>query len=155
MKKQFEVPVTKASFGFLLNSEGKVLLVANDYAERCIMWGLPGGGIEDGENPEICVVREFREEVGIEIEVVTFVGVIERFKPEWELNLHATFFAVKLLSGEARVDPNEEHVVGFEYCSISDIKAKQEMVLGRNRIVEYLVNPQKYPAHIIMTPDEE
>ena len=31
-------------------------------------WDLPGGGREDGETPEVCVLRETREEVGLTLQ---------------------------------------------------------------------------------------
>lgn len=32
-------------------------------------WLLPGGGMEAGETPEICVVREMKEETGLDVDV--------------------------------------------------------------------------------------
>ncbi|MFD7903851.1 NUDIX domain-containing protein [Kitasatospora sp. NPDC059747] len=37
-------------------------------------WGMPGGGLEIGENLPGAVVREVREETGIEVEVIGLVG---------------------------------------------------------------------------------
>lgn len=155
MKTKDEIPVTYAAFGYLLDDDGRVLLVANNYDQHGIMWGLPGGGMEEGESPEDCVVREFGEEVGLKVEVVRPVGAIERFKPDWDLNLFAYFFEVALLEGIPRVDPDEEHVVDLGYFSAEEILDKDGTVLGRLWIVDYLKNSHEYPKNIVMEQDEE
>lgn len=50
-----------------------VVLVRNHgWPEK--MFGLPSGFLEKGESPEAGLRRELREELGIEVEVVSFVG---------------------------------------------------------------------------------
>ena len=31
------------------------------------MWDLPGGGVEADETPQACIVREMREEIGLQL----------------------------------------------------------------------------------------
>jgi 8-oxo-dGTP diphosphatase len=53
-----------------LNDQNEVLLFLRDDfpAIQCPnMWDLPGGKIEDDETPEACIVREMREEIGIDL----------------------------------------------------------------------------------------
>lgn len=38
-------------------------------------WSIPGGGMEPGESIAECVIREVREETGIEVRPVRLVGV--------------------------------------------------------------------------------
>lgn len=62
------VPAVTAA---VLNDEGQILLihkVDND------LWALPGGGHNAGESITTTVVREVREETGLDIEVERLVG---------------------------------------------------------------------------------
>jgi 8-oxo-dGTP diphosphatase len=66
-----------AAYGLCRDQAGRVLLVRaavhDDYPRY---WGLPGGGIEHGEAPRDAVVREFEEETGFSVKVVTLREVI-------------------------------------------------------------------------------
>lgn len=47
---------------FITDQEGKVLVVK----ENQDFWSLPGGGLEHGESAHDCLVREIKEEIGID-----------------------------------------------------------------------------------------
>ncbi|TLS37261.1 NUDIX hydrolase [Pseudalkalibacillus caeni] len=54
----------KGSAAICVNDSGEVLMV------RCKGddgWAVPSGGIEEGENPEQCCIREVKEETGYDI----------------------------------------------------------------------------------------
>ena len=64
--------VTVGAFGIITNEQDEVLLChRNDYNA----WNLPGGGFEKNETPWGCVVREVKEETGLDIKVSRLVGV--------------------------------------------------------------------------------
>lgn len=54
------------------NHKCKVLLVRHGNGEK--KWGLPGGGMHQGENPKEAAIRETKEETGLFIPDVSFVG---------------------------------------------------------------------------------
>jgi ADP-ribose pyrophosphatase YjhB (NUDIX family) len=50
----------------------RVLLQRRDDNGR---WGLPGGGVDPGESVRTAVVREVREETGLDVEPLRLIGV--------------------------------------------------------------------------------
>jgi 8-oxo-dGTP diphosphatase len=62
------------------------------------LWEFPGGKREPGETFEQCLVREIREEVGVEISVGQLFEEITHDYPE--KSVHLKFFNCRLLAGE-------------------------------------------------------
>lgn len=51
-------------------------------------WELPGGKAEPGESLEACLMREFREEVGLDVVVSTALDIIEHQYDHGHVRLH-------------------------------------------------------------------
>jgi 8-oxo-dGTP diphosphatase len=64
----FQARYSVGVVGVVFNEKGQVLLVEHVFHPRH-PWGLPGGWVERGESPEKTVIREFEEELSLEIEV--------------------------------------------------------------------------------------
>jgi 8-oxo-dGTP diphosphatase len=58
----------------LLERDGRVLLARRVIQPRLGFWDLPGGFLEEGEDPLHGLRREFREETGLEVEPLEFLG---------------------------------------------------------------------------------
>jgi mutator protein MutT len=64
--------------GAVIVQDGKVLLVKRKYPPLAGEWSLPGGGVEVGETLDACVLREMREETGLDVEVGPVIEVFDR-----------------------------------------------------------------------------
>lgn len=60
------------AYAVVFDEAGQVLFC---HRRDCDFWNLPGGGVESGEAAWQVVVREVREETGLEVEVVRLAGL--------------------------------------------------------------------------------
>lgn len=81
---------------FAFDADGRLLLLRHGYDGR--RWGPPGGRMEPGEDPLDCVVRETREEIGVEIAVEHLIGLYRL-----ENGFAAYAFGCRIVSGEPEI----------------------------------------------------
>lgn len=83
--------------GIIIDENGKIAVFnkanKNEYK-------LPGGGIDDGENPEEAFKREALEETGCEIEIVKSLGTIEEHKSLDNFKQTSYIFVAKVISNK-------------------------------------------------------
>jgi 8-oxo-dGTP diphosphatase len=98
-------------------SDGRVVLIKRRDNGR---WGLPGGLVDWGEDLPTAVVRELREETGLEIVAIgRLVGVYS--SPSRDPRMHSVCVAIEAqVTGETRIEDEleVEAVEAFEKDSI-------------------------------------
>lgn len=83
----------------LIFHRGKLLITQRyEGAHLGGLWEFPGGKREGGETFEECLVREIREELGVEISVGELFEEVRHDYPE--KSVHLKFFRCKLIDGE-------------------------------------------------------
>lgn len=99
------------AFGVLWNSDRTEILLERRADAPDRGWGFPGGFLEYGESPMQAVVREFKEETGLNVSVVRILGLSTHItdKNAWgdaQENI-AIGFEVQLIDGELQPDGDE------------------------------------------------
>jgi ADP-ribose pyrophosphatase YjhB (NUDIX family) len=64
--------------GAIVVDKGALLLIKRDREPARGQWSLPGGRVEIGETLREALVREVREETGVDVDVDGLIGVAER-----------------------------------------------------------------------------
>jgi mutator protein MutT len=67
--------------GAILADGERILLIRRGHEPEAGRWSLPGGRIEPGETDQQALVREVREETGLEVTAGPLVGAVDRALP--------------------------------------------------------------------------
>lgn len=59
----------------ILIEDGKLLLIKRAAEPFRGQWALPGGRIDENETAEQCLLREMKEETGLDVEPIALVGI--------------------------------------------------------------------------------
>jgi mutator protein MutT len=90
---------------FIINEEGKILLTHRGPSARNQVgkWEAPGGKVEFGETAEQTIVREAKEELGIDIKVDDLLGFVDDIIPEEKQHWAGPTWLASIVSGEPKI----------------------------------------------------
>lgn len=109
--------------GCIILDDKKRILLLHRNTDTKQQWEIPGGKLEPGETAEQAAIRELREELGVEIKIISKIGS-QNFVEEG-LTIHYAWFYSQLVSGTPRLlEPHYFDAV--RYFSISELKAEEE-----------------------------
>ena len=96
----------------IIEKNGQVLAAQRGPAMAMpFKWEFPGGKINPGETPENSIIREIKEELGIEIQIKTMLPPSSHSYPDLHIRLHP--FVCRISRG--RIEPAEHHAVQWTY----------------------------------------
>lgn len=105
-----------------LNEDREILMVKSFDSEK---WAVPSGGIEKGESPEECCIREVKEETGYDIVVED--NLFNKEIEIKEIKVKTYYFKVKKLGESEGINDPDKIIVAAEWKSLSDIQAIQHV----------------------------
>ena len=99
----------KTSTAIIPYDENKILLIKRNTKPFKGYWALPGGRMDPGETIEQTIVREVKEETGLDVAIMRKIGeyVEKGLKDEVEYEYYPTCFLVKPVAGELKKQDSE------------------------------------------------
>jgi len=92
----------------IIERDGQVLLVKRKNAHGAGTWAVPGGHLEFGETPEVCAIREIREEVGIAISEACFAALTNDYFADEDKHYITIWMRGTHITGEPCVTSHRE-----------------------------------------------
>jgi ADP-ribose pyrophosphatase YjhB (NUDIX family) len=125
---------TIGAFAIILDEQDRVLLChRRDYD----LWNLPGGGVELNETPWECVIREVKEETGLDVEVESLAGIYSK-RNETDICFS---FICKVTGGKISLTDEADILKYFAVNEIPQNTSPNQV----DRIKDVLVEKQKMP----------
>jgi 8-oxo-dGTP diphosphatase len=95
------------------DEKGKIILIRRKNPPYQGEWALPGGFVEYGETVEDAILREFKEETGVTIEIQGFLGVYSDPKRDPRGHMITVCFLASKTHGELKANTDAEDVSSF------------------------------------------
>jgi 8-oxo-dGTP diphosphatase len=89
--------------------QNKILLIKRSTPPFVGYWALPGGRVDPGETVKQTIVREVKEETGLDITIVSKIGEYHEqgIQNGFEYDYYPACFLVKVVGGEIKKQESE------------------------------------------------
>ena len=132
----------------ILIEDDRILLIEHTKNNRKY-WLVPGGGVDWGESAAEALIREFKEETSLDIEVEKFLFISETIAPDKQKHVINLYFKIKkaenssniMKLGEEKILTDLRFIPEDEIKNIKlypNIKEKLIKLLNKENIEPYL-----------------
>jgi aminoglycoside 6'-N-acetyltransferase len=111
----------KGAAGVCINEENQVLMVLQAAPDEEPKWTVPSGGIEGNETYEEACIREFEEETGLTVEIVSKLQDKNGMNAQYGISYDIQYFLVKQVSGELTLQDPDEFILEIAWKSADEL----------------------------------
>ena len=111
----------KGAAGVCINEDNQLLMVLQAFPGEEPKWSVPSGGLEGNETFEECCVREFEEETGLKVEVISNLKDKKGLNEQHGITFELQYFQVKVISGELTLQDPDELILEIAWKSVEEL----------------------------------
>ena len=119
----------------IVNSENKFFLSlrGKEVRNEAGKWEFPGGGVDFGEKLKDAIVREVREEYGVEIEIIDLLDIDDHIIPDEKQHWVAPTYFCRITSGTPKIlEPHKCEQIGW--FTIDEIENMNLTIISRSNL---------------------
>jgi 8-oxo-dGTP diphosphatase len=129
----------KVGVGGVILQDASVLLLLRKKPPEAGFWSLPGGRVEFLERVEDALVRELKEELGVEAEIESLLCVTDHIVEADYAHWVSPAYLVRLVAGVARnLEP--EKTAAIEWFPLSELPENLG-IAAKSALAAYLRKP--------------
>lgn len=107
-KHSYYINPRPCNSAILQNKKGEMLLAKRKYPPKKDYWDLPGGFINLAETAEESARREIKEELGINVKILKYIGSFYDFYPYKDFNYATISFVFSSLLEDEKIQPKDD-----------------------------------------------
>jgi len=132
-KRRMKLPYRYGAIGYVINNEGKFFIAKRNDKNKSEHWQPPQGGIDIGETPEQAVVREVKEETGMNTKIIC--GAKTTIKYDWHnfnnLSLFRYYkyrgaiksiFLLKFEGSDNEIALDQNELIDYKWVTLEELK---------------------------------
>lgn len=132
LTRRIHTTFTVSAAGIITNENGEVLLLDHVLRSTVSGWGVPGGFIGHGEQPDAALRREIGEETGLQLTDVKILGCRT-------LNRHVE--VILTAKGVGKPEVRSREITALGWFAPNNLPA--EMSLGQKKLIQSALNAGK------------
>ena len=111
----------RTATAIITSPRDEILLIKRRTVPFRDYWALPGGRVDPGETVEQTIVREVKEETGLDVAIVSKIGDYREqgVQDGVEYDYYPACFLVKTVGGE--IKKQESEIADIKFFSLSDM----------------------------------
>ncbi|WP_026905709.1 NUDIX hydrolase [Paucisalibacillus globulus] len=120
--------------GICINGNNEVLMVK---ANNSNAWAIPSGGIEKGESPEECCMRELKEETGYTVRIMKQLFVKDTMVKGYHVNTY--YFLVEKYGESSGIGDPDGLIEEYRWLSLGEIGKVEHAYLEDKEVLKKLL----------------
>ncbi|EPD49703.1 hypothetical protein HMPREF1210_03150 [Paenisporosarcina sp. HGH0030] len=111
----------KGAAGVCINENNQILMVLQAAPDEEPKWTIPSGGIEGRETYEEACIREFEEETGLTVEIVSKLQDKNGVNAQYGISYDLQYFLVEQVSGELTLQDPDDFILEIAWKSADEL----------------------------------
>lgn len=121
----------------ILNENNEILLLLRQRPPEAGYWSIPGGKVEFFDTIEDSIIREVKEEVDVDIKIISLIGVTNHIVKKEGVHWVAPTFLTKIVGGQIKNMEPEKHK-DIRWFPVVDLP--ENITITTQKAIEYLSN---------------